>query len=264
MFTSDLCKRIIPCLDVANGRTVKGINFKDLRDVGNPVEQAIIYQEQGADEIMFLDIMASIEGRKTTLDLITKIAEQLSIPLTVGGGIANFEDACLLLQSGADKVSVNTAAVNRPSLITEIANVFGSQCCVLAIDARKYSSTSELNKIDTWEVLTNGGRQSTRIDAFQWAQQAIDLGAGEILLTSWDYDGTLAGFDLKLLEHFAKQLPIPVIASGGARGPTCFVDAFNIGGADAALAATIFHDGIWTIKDLKSEIKKQGVPVRSC
>ncbi len=264
MFTSNLCKRIIPCLDVANGRTVKGIKFKDLRDVGNPVEQALVYQEQGADEIMFLDIMASVEGRQTTVNLVTKIAEQLAIPLTVGGGISSFEDASRLLQSGADKVSVNTAAVNRPSLITEIANIFGSQCCVLAIDARKYSSTSNTDKAETWEVLIGGGRQSTRIDAFQWAQQAIELGAGEILLTSWDQDGTLSGFDLKLLECFAKKLSVPVIASGGARGPACFVDAFNIGGADAALAATIFHDGIWTIKDLKNEIKKQGVPVRSC
>jgi cyclase len=264
MFTSNLCKRIIPCLDVANGRTVKGIKFKDLRDVGDPLHQALTYQEQGADEIMFLDIMASVEGRQTTLELITKIAEQLAIPLTVGGGISNFEDASRLLKSGADKVSVNTPAVNRPALITEIANIFGSQCCVLAIDARKYTAKETSNSLESWEVLTHGGRQSTGINAFQWAQQAIELGAGEILLTSWDQDGTLSGFDLKLLEHFAKPLSVPVIASGGAKDPASFVDAFNIGGADAALAATIFHDGMWTVRALKNEIQQQGVPVRLC
>lgn len=260
MLTSGLCKRIIPCLDVAYGRTVKGIQFGNLRDIGDPVEQALNYEKQGADEIMFLDIMASADGKKTTIALVEKIAEHLSIPFTVGGGITTFDDACRLLQNGADKVSVNTAAVERPQLISEIASAFGSQCCVLAIDARKCISES----INGWEVLIRGGRQNTKLNAFEWAKQAVELGAGEILLTSWDKDGTLSGYDLDLTKHFSASLSVPVIASGGARSPQCFVEAFSIGKADAALAATIFHDGTWTIKELKKQISDKGIPIRLC
>jgi len=254
---SDLCKRIIPCLDVANGRTVKGVKFQSLRDIGDPVEQAVIYQEQGADELMFLDILASAEGKQTTVKLVAKIANELSIPFTVGGGISTLADACRLLENGADKISVNTAAVLRPELITEIANTFGSQCCVIAIDARSIGPNQ-------WEVLTHGGRKSAGIDAFAWAKQAVELGAGEVLLTSWDKDGTLSGFDLLLTRHFSTLLSVPVIASGGARGPQCFLDVFDKGAADAALAATIFHDGTWTVRSLKKEIEIKGVPIRSC
>lgn len=262
--TSKLCKRIIPCLDVANGRTVKGVRFAELRDIGDPAEQALDYQKQGADEIMLLDILASVDGKKTTVNLVAKIAEQLSIPFTVGGGIATFADACRLLQNGADKVSINTAAVERPELISEIADVFGSQCCVLAIDARKcVSDRTECGSVK-WEVLVRGGRQATGMDVFEWAQKAIGLGAGEILLTSWDNDGTLSGFDLELTRHLAASLSVPVIASGGARGPQCFVDAFAVGQADAALAATIFHDGTWTVAELKKQISARGIPIRLC
>ena len=261
MLTSDLCKRIIPCLDVANGRTVKGVKFQALRDIGDPVEQAINYQEQGADELLFLDILASAQGKQTTVDLVARIANELSIPFTVGGGITTLTDASRLLENGADKISINTAAVLRPALITEIANTFGSQCCVIAIDARAVI-------VDTdgcqWEVLTHGGRNSAGLDAFKWAKQAVELGAGEILLTSWDKDGTLSGFDLQLTRHFSTLLSVPVIASGGARSPQCFIDVFDLGAADAALAATIFHDGTWTVRGLKKEIGIKGVPVRLC
>ena len=264
MLANNLCKRIIPCLDVANGRTVKGINFTGQRDVGDPVAQALSYQAQGADEIIFLDIMASLEGKQTMVALVASVAAQLSIPFTVGGGITSLEDACRLLENGADKISVNTAAVQRPSLITEITNIFGSQCCVVAIDARKYQVMENNNEAAKWEVLTHGGRKSTNLDAFQWAQQAIELGAGEILLTSWDKDGTLSGFDLPLVRHFSTLLSVPIIASGGAKGPGCFIDAFTVGEADAALAATIFHDGIWTVRELKEQIEKKGIPIRLC
>ncbi len=261
---NQLCKRIIPCLDVANGRTVKGIKFTELRDVGDPIEQALNYQMQGADEIMFLDILASAEGKETTIDLVAKTAHELSIPFTVGGGISKLEDARRLLENGADKVSINTAAVNSPQLISEIANLFGSQCCVVAIDARRRKSDNNGNGKEEWEVLTHGGRQTTGLDAFAWAKQAIELGAGEILLTSWDKDGTLSGFDLPLVKHFSTLLSVPVIASGGASGPNSFIDAFSIGQADAALAATIFHDGTWTVRALKNEIKDKGIAVRIC
>ncbi|HEY9745346.1 MAG TPA: imidazole glycerol phosphate synthase subunit HisF [Oculatellaceae cyanobacterium] len=249
-----LCKRIIPCLDVKNGRTVKGVQFTGLRDVGDPVELAEQYQEQGADELMFLDISASVEGRATMVGVVRNVAHRLMIPFAVGGGISKLEDAKRLLDAGADKVSVNTAAVLRPELITEIATAFGSQCCVLAIDAKRNG--------DGWEVLTHGGNTRTGLDALSWAKQAVELGAGEILLTSWDQDGTRQGFDLALTRAFSQMLPVPVIASGGASGPDSFIDVFREGCADAALAASIFHDGQWRVDTLKEIIQKEGIPIR--
>ena len=254
---SGLCKRIIPCLDVAHGRTVKGVKFTGLRDAGDPVALALAYEEQGADEIVFLDIRASHEGRSTTLHLVEQVAAKLSIPFTVGGGISTLDDVLALLRAGADKVSVNTAAVTRPELIAEIALNCGSQCCVLAIDARRKPAIGE------WEVLTHGGRRTTDLDAFAWAQKGVELGAGEILLTSWDQDGTQSGFDLELCRTFA-QLPVPIIASGGAKDAESFIDVFTDGKADAALAATIFHDGIYSVRELKTRIDQAGIPVRIC
>lgn len=251
-----LCKRIIPCLDVAEGRTVKGVNFQNLRDVGDPVALAIAYQDQGADELMFLDISASYEGRATMLHWVEAVARELMIPFAVGGGVRTLEDAQRLLQAGADKVSVNTAAVERPALIREIALDCGSQCCVLAIDARRRADDTG------WEVLTHGGRKIAKADALAWAEEAVALGAGEILLTSWDRDGTRAGFDLELTRTFSETLPVPVIASGGAAGPASFIDVFQKGKADAALAASIFHDGQWTVSALKQVLSKNGIEVR--
>lgn len=253
LFTG-LCRRIIPCLDVANGRTVKGVQFANLRDVGDPVELAERYQEQGADELMFLDISASVEGRNTMTEVVRRVAERLMIPFSVGGGIAQVGHVQRLLEAGADKVSVNTAAVRRPQLIREIAQACGSQCCVLAIDAKREGSD--------WKVLTHGGRQATGLDALQWARKAVELGAGEILLTSWDQDGMRSGFDLELTRTLADALPVPVIASGGAAGPASFIEVFTQGRADAALAASIFHDGQWTVNALKQEIVNAGVPIR--
>jgi imidazole glycerol-phosphate synthase subunit HisF len=251
-----LTKRIIPCLDVKAGRVVKGIQFQGLRDVGDPVALAKRYEAQGADELVFLDITASHDGRNTTLSMVKAVAQELSIPFTVGGGIHTLADAERLLDAGADKVSINTAAVTNPSLITAIATAYGSQCCILAVDAR-------LRAPGHWMVLTHGGHQATDLDALAWAKQAVDLGAGEILLTSWDADGTRTGFDLPLTHTFATQLPIPVIASGGASGPQSFVDVFGPNGlADAALAASIFHDGDYTVNRLKQVLFEAGVPVR--
>ncbi len=250
-----LCKRIIPCLDVDNGRTVKGIKFQNLRDVGDPVEQALAYQEQGADELVFLDISATNEGRRTMVEVVEKVADVLMIPFTVGGGVSTCEHAKQLLESGADKVSVNTAAVNRPQLVSEIAGGYGSQCCVLAVDAKQ-------KRDGKWEILTHGGRKQTGLEAFVWAKKAVSLGTGEILLTSWDRDGTLKGFDIRLTSLFSENLPVPVIASGGAGGPESFVDVFTKGKADAALAASIFHDSKWTVKNLKKELKREGITVR--
>lgn len=251
------CHRIIPCLDVANGRTVKGVQFTNLRDVGDPVELAERYQEQGADELMFLDISATVEGRTTMIDVVRRVAERLMIPFSVGGGINNLEPVLRLMEAGADKVSINTAAVERPQLIQEIAEAFGSQCCVLAVDVKRDPSSNT----PRWEVLTHGGRKATGLDALQWAEQAIALGAGEILLTSWDQDGTRKGFDIELTRTFS-ALPVPVIASGGAAGPESFIEVFQHGKADAALAASIFHDGQWTVNALKQEIANTGVIVR--
>jgi cyclase len=257
MSVSDLCKRIIPCLDVANGVTVKGIKFGNLREIGDPVELGLIYQEQGADELTFLDISASSEERATVVDLVRRVADNLSIPFTVGGGISSLDTVKRLLQNGADKVTVNTAAVARPQLIEEIARGCGSQCCVLAIDVRA-------NGPKSWEVLVKGGKVATGMDAFTWARESVERGAGEILLTSWDKDGTLEGFDLELVKTFAQALSVPVIASGGARDPQSFIDVFTEGMADAALAASIFHDGTWTIGAVKEQLYKAGVTVRIC
>lgn len=251
-----LCKRIIPCLDVANGMTVKGVKFTNLRTIGDPVELGLVYEEQGADELTFLDISASAEERATVVELVERVADNLSIPFTVGGGITTAADAKKLLSSGADKVSINTAAVQRPELIGEIASAWGSQCCVVAIDARAAASPG------TWEVLIKGGRVATGRDAFQWAQECVERGAGEILLTSWDRDGTLSGFDLEMVRTFARNLPVPVIASGGARDPESFVDVFKEASADAALAASIFHDGTYTIAQVKERLRAAGVPAR--
>jgi cyclase len=249
-----LAKRIIPCLDIKDGRVVKGVNFVNLRDAGDPVEQATLYNEQGADELVFLDISATHEGRKTTLDLVGRVADTVFMPLTVGGGIRTVEDIHALLLAGADKVSVNSAAVKRPELLSEGAARFGAQCIVLAIDARRTGST--------WEVYVNGGRVPTGMNAVEWAVRGVELGAGEILLTSMDADGTLAGFDIHLTRTVAEAVSVPVIASGGAGSIYHFAEVLTEGKADAALAASLFHDGRLKIAELKKELEMQNVPVR--
>src|SRR5690349_4776684 len=249
-----LPRRIIPCLDIKDGRVVKGINFLNLRDAGDPVEQARLYDEQGADELVFLDISATNEGRKTTLDLVGHVADTVFMPLTVGGGIREVDDMRNLLLAGADKVSVNSAAVKNPNLLSEGAARFGAQCIVLAIDVHRRDSS--------WEVYVNGGRVPTGMDAVEWAVRGVELGAGEILLTSMDADGTLAGYDLELTRVIAEAVRVPVIASGGAGTPAHFAEVLIEGKADAALAASLFHDGKLKIQDLKSELKSQGVPIR--
>ena len=249
-----LAKRIIPCLDIQDGRVVKGVNFINLRDAGDPVEQARIYDDQGADELVFLDISATYEGRKTTLDLVGRVAETVFMPLTVGGGIQEVEDMRNLLLAGADKISVNSAAVKRPELLSKGAARFGVQCIVLAIDARRTESS--------WQVYVNGGRVPTGIDAVEWALRGVELGAGEILLTSMDADGTLAGYDLKLTRTIAEAVSVPVIASGGAGTPSHFAEVLTEGKADAALAASLFHNGKLKIPDLKRDLQKWNVPVR--
>lgn len=260
MSADGLCKRIIPCLDVKDGKTVKGVNFQQLRDVGDPVELGRFYQDAGADELTFLDISASNEQRSTVVDLVAKVAASLSIPFTVGGGISSLQTVKRLLQNGADKISINTAAVERPQLIEEIASACGSQCCVVAIDVRRTNGGA----CPSWEVLIKGGKQPTGLDALNWAKECVQRGAGEILLTSWDKDGTLSGFDIELTRAFATALPIPVIASGGAGDPQSFVEVFQQGAADAALAASIFHDGTYTIAAVKDHLHKAGVKVRQC
>jgi len=249
-----LAKRIIPCLDIKDGRVVKGVNFVNLRDAGDPVEQARLYDEQGADELVFLDISATHEGRKTTLELVSRVAETVFMPLTVGGGIREVDDMRSLLLAGADKVSVNSAAVRRPELLSEGATRFGAQGIVLAIDARRQGSS--------WEVYVNGGRVSTGMDAIEWAVRGVDLGAGEILITSMDADGTLAGYDLDLTRTLAEAVSVPVIASGGAGTPAHFAEVLTVGKADAALAASLFHDGKLRIPELKRELQGHGVAVR--
>jgi cyclase len=249
-----LAKRIIPCLDIKDGRVVKGVNFVNLRDAGDPIEQARLYNEQGADELVFLDISATHEGRRTTLDLVGRVADTVFMPLTVGGGIRTAEEIHALLLAGADKVSVNSAAVKRPELLSEGAGRFGAQCVVLAIDARRTKTT--------WEVYVNGGREPTGIDAVEWAVRGVELGAGEILLTSMDADGTLAGFDLELTRTIADAVSVPVIASGGAGTVKHFAEVLIEGKADAALAASLFHDGKLKIAALKMELQAQSIPVR--
>ncbi len=249
-----LTKRIIPCLDIKNGRTVKGINFVDLRDAGDPVELAEIYAQEGADELVFLDISATEERRKTLADLVYHVAEKVNIPFTVGGGISSVEDVDILLQNGADKVSINSSAVKRPELINELVSKFGSQCIVVAIDAKQIDGN--------WKVHLVGGKVPTEIDLFEWAKEVEERGAGEILFTSMNHDGTKNGFANKALAKLSDMVNIPIIASGGAGAVSHFTDTFIDGKADAALAASIFHFKEIEIKDLKKELKKEGIPVR--
>jgi imidazole glycerol-phosphate synthase subunit HisF len=251
-----LSKRIIPCLDVKEGRVVKGIQFVQLRDAGDPVELAKFYDEQGADELVFLDISASVEGRKTMVEVVREVASELAIPFTVGGGINTLEDMKRMLRSGADKVSLNTAAVNNPKLISEGSDFFGAQCIVVAIDA-KYDP-----EIGTWRVYTHGGRKPTEWKVIDWAKEAVRLGAGEILLTSMDSDGEKNGFDLALTRAVSEAVTVPVIASGGAGNADHFVDSFVEGKADAALAASIFHYRETSVKEVKSHLGEKGVTVR--
>ena len=248
-----LTKRIIPCLDVTAGRVVKGVNFVNLRDAGDPVELASRYNEQGADELVFLDITASSDNRDTMVDVVARTAREVFIPLTVGGGIRSVDDARSILHAGADKVSVNTAAVHRPELITELSEEFGAQAVVLAIDARR-------NTIGGWNVFTRGGRHDEGVDAVEWARRGEQLGAGEILLTSMDTDGVQTGFDCPLTCAVRQATRIPVIASGGAGKPEDFLEVLQ--DADAALAASIFHYGAYTVGDLKDYLKRHNVPIR--
>jgi len=247
--------RVIPCLDVKDGRVVKGINFVNLRDAGDPVELADRYNQQGADEVVFLDITASSDARDIMAGLVLKTARKVFIPLAVGGGIRSVADARRILMSGADKVSVNTAAVRRPELLTELSLEFGAQAVVLAIDARRRAPGA-------WNVYTRGGRDDERIDAVEWAARGEQLGAGEILLTSMDTDGVQQGFDIQLTRAVSRATHIPVIASGGAGSPDDFVRVFSEGEADAALAASIFHYGTYTVSDLKEQLDRHGIPVR--
>ena len=251
-----LTKRIIPCFDVDRGRVVKGVSFVNLRDAGDPVELARLYDVEGADELVFLDITASSEGRATVVDMVRRTADQVFIPLTVGGGIRTADDVRLMLEAGADKVSVNTAAIERPDLVSEGAYRFGSQCIVVAIDARRRAAG------DGWEVYSHGGRRATGLDLLEWAGQAVELGAGEILLTSMDTDGHQHGFDLEQLRAVADAVPVPVIASGGAGEPQHFVDALTEGHADAVLAASVFHFGTLRIREVKAFLAERGIPVR--
>lgn len=247
--------RIIPCLDVDNGRVVKGTNFVGLSDAGDPVEIAKRYNEEGADELTFLDISASHQGRETTLDMVKEVAKQLFIPLTVGGGVGKIEDIETLLLCGADKISINTAAIFNPNFVKSASEHFGSQCIVVAIDAKK---TAE-NK---WEIFTHGGRKPTGINAIEWAKKMADDGAGEILLTSMDRDGTQEGFDIQLIQTVSEAVPIPIIASGGVGNLQHLSDGITLGKAQAVLAASIFHFGKYTIKEAKKYLTSQGVCVR--
>jgi imidazole glycerol-phosphate synthase subunit HisF len=250
-----LAKRIIPCLDIKDGRTVKGTNFVDLRDAGDPVELAANYAKQGADELVFLDITATVEKRKTLVELVKRIAHTINIPFTVGGGIKAVEDVSLLLQSGADKISINTAAYNNPQIISDIANTAGNQCVVLAIDTKKEDDGE-------WYVYLNGGRTKTDTKCFDWAKRAVDLGAGEILLTSMNHDGTKAGFALEITKILSENLSVPVIASGGGGTMQHFADVFELASADAALAASVFHFKEIQIQELKGFLKEREIEVR--
>jgi len=250
-----LAKRIIPCLDVKDGRVVKGVNFLDLRDAGDPVENAKIYNDEGADELVFLDITASYEERKTIVDVVTKVAEQVFMPFTVGGGIYSNENIRELLNAGCDKVSINTAAVERPDFVREASERFGTQCIVVAIDAKSDGRGS-------WEVYVKGGRDATGIDVIEWARMVEAKGAGEILLTSMDRDGTKDGFDIALTRAVSEAVNIPVIASGGCGNMEHFVDAFVDGKADAALAASIFHFKEFSIEEVKEHVRAKGIAVR--
>jgi len=254
-----LAKRIIPCLDIDRGRVVKGVRFVSLIDAGDPVEQARAYDAEGADELTFLDITASSDNRAIIIDLVRRVADEVFIPLTVGGGLGSIEDIRAVLRAGADKVSVNTAAVNRPVLISKGAETFGSQCIVLAIDARRRDPA---HASKGWEVFTHGGRRNTRLDAVEWASEAQRLGAGEILLTSMDRDGTRDGYDLELTHAISSAVRIPVIASGGAGKLEHFYEALTEGGASAVLAASLFHYGDYKITEVKDYLRGRGVVVR--
>lgn len=251
-----LTKRIIPCLDVKDGVVVKGVRFKGLTDVGDPPTLAVKYQEQGADEIVFLDVKASLAGVETLRAAVQKTAEQLFVPLTVGGGVRTFEDVRKMLRVGADKVSINTAAVSNPSLITECAEAFGSQCVVVAIDAKRDR--------DSWEVHTHSGTRPSRLDAIKWAKEVCEAGAGEILLTSMDCDGVRGGYDIELTRRVARSVSVPVIASGGCGNMEHIADVLSEGEADAALAASIFHYDEHTVLDVKTMLASKGIPVRWC
>ncbi len=250
-----LTKRIIPCLDIKDGRTVKGVNFENIRDAGDPVELGALYAKEGADELVFLDITATVEKRKTLSELVKRISHYINIPFTVGGGISSVEDVSFLLQNGADKISVNTAAFTRPQLVADLAREFGSQCVVLAIDTR-------MEDDGHWYVYLNGGRTKTGTLTTEWARQAVDAGAGEILLTSMNHDGTRQGFALDITGTLASMLPVPVIASGGGGTMQHFADVFNEGKADAALAASIFHFKEITIPELKTYLAEKGIAIR--
>ena len=251
--------RIIPCLDVKNGRVVKGINFIDLVDAGDPVESAKAYDEQGADELCFLDITASVENRGLLFDIVNNTAKNCFMPLTVGGGVKKVEDIRQLLFAGADKVSVNTAAIKNPNLISEGANNFGNQCIVVAIDAK---ATKNSGIKSGYEVFSHGGRNPTNIDAIEWAKEAVNRGAGELLVTSMDRDGTKKGFDLDLTKKISSSVSVPIIASGGVGSLKDFVDGFKKGGATGLLAASVFHFGKFTIKQVKKKLNTEGLPVR--
>jgi cyclase len=252
-----LTKRIIPCLDVTGGRVVKGTSFKDLRDAGDPVEQAAYYYAEGADELVFLDIGATPEERDTMADVVERVSEQVFIPLTVGGGLRGVDDMRKMLRAGADKTSINTAAVQDPSLISKGAEEFGSQCIVVAIDARRVSGDEP-----RWIVCTHGGRTATETDAVEWAKEAVDRGAGEILLTSWDEDGQQRGYDLELTRAISEAVTVPVIASGGAGNIEHLYEAFEKGKAHAVLAASIFHYRTFSVREVKGYLAQRGIPVR--
>ncbi len=263
-----LTKRIIPCLDVTGGRVVKGVSFVQLRDAGDPVELAAFYDREGADELVFLDITASSDARQTMVSVVERVAEQVFIPFTVGGGIRSIEDVRTLLDAGAEKVSLNTAAVQRPQVIAEGADKFGSQCIVVAIDAKHIAGPEDgpgdlgLDASSHWEVYLHGGRTPTGIDVLKWAKRAVELGAGEILLTSMDADGHQDGYDLELTRAVSEAVPVPVIASGGAGKLSHLYDAVVEGKADAVLAASIFHYGTFTIRQAKEYLRERGIPVR--
>lgn len=257
-----LAKRIIPCLDVDNGRVVKGVNFVGIRDAGDPVEIAKRYNQQGADEITFLDITATSDNRDTILNVVAEVAQEVFIPLTVGGGVRELNDVHKLLNVGADKISVNSTAVFKPEFIKQASKHFGSQCIVVAIDAKQTESLSQGDNKDRWEIFTHGGRKKTGIDAVEWAQKMADFGAGEILLTSMDGDGTKAGYDLKLTKAVSEATPIPVIASGGVGNLEHLVEGVTKGGADAVLAASIFHFGEYTVQQAKQAMRDAGIEVR--
>ena len=254
-----LAKRIIPCLDIDKGRVVKGVKFLEIKDAGDPVEIARRYDQQGADELVFLDISASHEDRGTLMDVVERVAGEVFIPLTVGGGVRTLPDVRRLLSAGADKVSINTAAISDPNFVAEAAYRYGSQCIVVALDAKNVARKGEAPR---WEIFTHGGRKSTGIDAIEWAQKLVSLGAGEVLLTSMDKDGTKSGFDLKLTRAISEAVDVPVIASGGVGSLEHLHDGLEIGAADAVLAASIFHFGTYTIQQAKGYLAERGVVVR--